>query len=36
MTAGLLEALYTFKEDEDYTLRGFAGFKYWWDKGAHV
>ncbi len=32
ITAGLVEALYTFQEDENYTLRGFAGLKYWWDK----
>ena len=34
VTAGLFEALYTFKNDEDYTLRGFAGFKYWWEKAT--
>jgi len=32
VTSGLLEALYTFKEDENGALRAYAGFKYWWDK----
>jgi len=32
ITTGLLEALYTFKEDENGALRAYAGFKYWWEK----
>ncbi|MEI6126157.1 MAG: DUF1302 family protein [Pseudomonadota bacterium] len=34
VTAGLFEALYTFKEDDAFTLRGFAGLKYWWEKAT--
>lgn len=34
-TSGLLEALYTVKDDEDMTIRLFAGVKYWWQKGHY-
>jgi hypothetical protein len=34
VTAGLFEALYSFKEDPDFTLRGFVGLKYWWEKAT--
>ena len=34
-TSGLLEALYTVKDDEDMTIRLFAGVKYWWQKARY-
>lgn len=32
VTSALFEALYSFKEDPNFTLRAFVGFKYWWEK----
>ena len=34
-TSGLLEALYTVKDDDDMTIRLFAGVKYWWQKAQY-
>lgn len=33
-TSALLEMLYTVKDDEDFGIKLFVGFKYWWQK-AH-
>jgi hypothetical protein len=34
-TSGLLEALYTVRDDDDMTIRLFAGAKYWWQKAQY-
>ena len=34
-TSGLLEALYTVKDDDDMTIRLFGGVKYWWQKAQY-
>jgi len=34
-TAGLLEALYTVHDDQNYTIRLFGGVKGWWQKVPH-
>jgi len=34
-TSGLLEALYTVRDDDDMTIRLFAGVKYWWQKAQY-
>lgn len=34
VTSGLFEALYSFREDPNFTLRGFVGLKYWWEKAT--
>ena len=34
-TSGLFEALYTLRDDEDFGIRVFAGFKYWLQKAQY-